>query len=235
MAHRFTRWIPNTITCFNLFSGCIAVVMAFEARYELAFCFILLSALFDFFDGMMARLLNAPSPIGKELDSLADVISFGLAPSLIIYALCREMYYPVWLEGVAPFFPYIAFLIPIFSALRLAKFNNDMRQKNSFIGLPVPANAIFWGSFIAGSHNFIVGERFHPLYLLILIFFSSWLLVSEIPLFSLKFKNFTWRENRKSYIFLLICLPLLFFLRVSGFAAIIGWYILLSLVTRNEK
>ena len=141
MANRITRSIPNTLPCLNLFSGCIACVMAFEANYNLALVFIILSAVFDFFDGMMARLLNAHSPIGKDLDSLADDVSFGVAPSLVVFSLFKEMYYPASMEFIAPYMPYAAFLISVFSALRLAKFNNDTRQTSSFlsvnIGLPV--------------------------------------------------------------------------------------------------
>ena len=139
MANCITRSIPNTLTCLNLFSGCIACVMAFEANYNLALAFIILSAVFDFFDGMMARLLNAHSPIGKDLDSLADDVSFGVAPSLIVFSLFKEMHYPASMEFIAPYMPYTAFLISVFSALRLAKFNNDTRQTSSFIGVPVPA------------------------------------------------------------------------------------------------
>ena len=123
--------IPNTVTCLNLFSGCIACVMAFEAKYELALLFIALSSIFDFFDGLLARMLNAHSIIGKDLDSLADDVSFGVAPSLIVFSLFKEMYYPASMEFIAPYLPYLAFLISVFSALRLAKFNNDTRQTYS--------------------------------------------------------------------------------------------------------
>ena len=147
--------IPNTVTCLNLFSGCIACVMAFEAKYELALLFIVLSSIFDFFDGLLARALNAHSIIGKDLDSLADDVSFGVAPSLIVFSLFKEMYYPATMEFIAPYLPYAAFLISVFSALRLAKFNNDTRQTSSFVGLPVPANALFWGSLVAGAHDLL--------------------------------------------------------------------------------
>ncbi len=235
MANRITRPIPNTLTCLNLFSGCIACVMAFEAKYDLALLFIFLSAAFDFFDGMMARLLDAHSVIGKDLDSLADDVSFGVAPSLVVFSLFNEMYYPASLEFIAPYIPYTAFLISVFSALRLAKFNNDTRQTSSFIGVPVPANALFWGSLVAGMHPFLISENFNPIYLLVLVCIFSWLLVSEIPMFSLKFKNLSWKDNKISFIFLIICIPLLVFFKISGFAAIIVWYILLSLLTKKSK
>lgn len=235
MANQFTRPIPNTLTCLNLFSGCIACVMAFEANYGLALFFIILSAIFDFFDGMMARLLDAHSVIGKDLDSLADNVSFGVAPSLVVFSLFKEMYYPESMAFIAPYMPYAAFLISVFSALRLAKFNNDTRQASSFVGVPVPANALFWSSLVAGLHAFLISENFNPLYLLVLVCLFSWLLVSEIPMFSLKFKSLSWKDNKVSFIFLIVCVPLLVFLKVSGFAAIIVWYILLSLFTRKSK
>lgn len=235
MANVIKNNIPNTVTCLNLFSGCIACVMAFEARYDLALLFIILSAVFDFFDGMLARALNAHSTIGKDLDSLADNISFGLAPSVIIFSLFKEMYYPPYMESIAPYVPYTAFLISVFSMVRLAKFNNDTRQTSSFVGLPVPANALFWGSLIAGAHDTLISESCHPVYLLIVVCLFSWLLISEIPMFSLKFKNLSWKDNKISFIFLIVCIPALIFLGISSFAAIIVWYILLSLFTRKSK
>ena len=234
MANSITRHIPNTVTCLNLFSGCIACVMAYEAKYELAATFIILSAVFDFFDGMLARALKAYSPLGKELDSLADDVSFGVAPSLIVFSLFREVNYPVFLEGVKEFIPYTAFLIAVFSALRLAKFNIDERQTSSFIGLPTPANALFWASLAVGAHDVLVSECFNAIYLILLVLLFSYLLVAEIPMFSLKFKNFSWKDNKTSFIFLLVCIPLLIFLRISGFAAIIAWYILLSVLSRKR-
>ena len=227
--------IPNTVTCLNLFSGCIACIMAFEAQYEMALFFIILSAIFDFFDGLLARTLNAHSVIGKDLDSLADDISFGVAPSMIVFSLFKEMYYPANISFIAAYLPYTAFLISVFSALRLAKFNNDTRQTSSFVGLPVPANALFWGSLVVGTHDWLVSDNCHPVYLLILVCLFSWLLLSEIPMFSLKFKNLSWSSNKISFIFLIVCIPFLIFLGISGFAAIIVWYILLSLFTRESK
>lgn len=235
MANSITRYIPNTVTCLNLFSGCIACLMAFQAQYEWAFFFILLSGVFDFFDGMLARLLNAHSPIGKDLDSLADDISFGLVPGLIVFSLFKEVHYPAFLESIRYIFPYFGFIIAVFSALRLAKFNNDTRQTSSFVGLPVPANAIFWGALTAGAHGFVVSESFNAIYLLILVILFSYLLVSEIPMFSLKFKNLSWKENKVSFIFLLVCILLLAIFRISGFATIIIWYIILSLVTQKSN
>ena len=234
MANGITRHIPNMVTCCNLFSGCIAAVMALQSNYEAAILFIILGAVFDFFDGMLARLLNVSGPLGKELDSLADDITFGFAPSAIVFSLFKEVQYPEFMSGVSEYFPYTAFIIAAFSALRLGKFNIDPRQSSSFIGLPTPANALFWGSLVVGAHSYLVSDSFNAIYLFILVILMSYLLVAELPMFSLKFKNLSWRANKVSYIFLLICIPLLIVFRISGFAAIILWYILWSLLTRKK-
>ena len=235
MANAITRSIPNTITSCNLFCGCIAVYMGFQSNYEMALLFIILGAIFDFFDGMSARLLHVSSAIGKELDSLADDITFGLAPSAIVFSLFHEVQVPGFLAPVSGILPYTAFLISVFSALRLAKFNIDERQTTSFIGMPTPANALFWGSLVLGSHSFLVSEHFNAIYLLILVIIMSLLLVAEVPMFSLKFKDLSWGHNKVSYIFLLVSIPLLILFRLSGPAAVIIWYIILSLVTRKKS
>lgn len=234
MANCITRHIPNFATACNLFSGCIAAVMAFQANYEMAILFIILGATFDFLDGMLARLFHVSGPLGKELDSLADDITFGFAPSVIVFSLFKEVQYPAFMQCLADIFPYTAFIIAAFSALRLGKFNIDPRQSSSFIGLPTPANALFWGSLVVGGHSFLISDAFNALYLFILVLLMSYLLVAELPMFSLKFKNLSWKDNKVSYIFLLVCIPLLVIFRISGFAAIILWYILLSLLTKKK-
>jgi CDP-diacylglycerol--serine O-phosphatidyltransferase len=203
--------------------------------YRMALLFIVLGATFDFFDGMTARLLHVSGPLGKELDSLADDITFGFAPSAIVFSLMWMVDYPEWLQPVWDYLPYSAFLIAVFSALRLGKFNIDPRQSSSFIGLPTPANALFWASLAAGSQDFLVSDSFNVVWLLALVIVMSLLLVAEIPMFSLKFKHLSWRDNRVSYLFLAVCVPLLFIFKISAFAAIIVWYIALSLVTRGKK
>lgn len=232
MANCITRHIPNALTCMNLFSGCIACVMAFHANFEMAMLFIVIGAVFDFFDGLAARLLHAYSNIGKDLDSLADDVSFGVAPALIVFSLFKQIDYPDYLIFLANWLPYAAFLIAIFSALRLAKFNNDTRQTTSFIGLPVPANALFWASLIAGCKPI---ASYHPLLTLALVCLFSWLLVSEIPMFSLKFKNLSWKDNKIAFIFVIISAILLITLKIAGFAAVIVWYILLSILTQKKQ
>ncbi len=234
MANSITRHIPNVVTCCNLLSGCIASVMAFQANYQAAILFIILGATFDFFDGMLARLLHVSGPLGKELDSLADDITFGFAPAAIVFSLFQEVHYPAFLQPVENIFPYTAFIIAVFSALRLGKFNIDPRQSSSFIGLPTPANALFWGSLVLGEHAFLTSSSFNALYLLGLVLVMSYLLVAEIPMFSLKFKDLSWKSNRTSYLFLIISFPLLCIFQTSGFAAVILWYIILSVLSKNK-
>ena len=234
MANCITRYIPNTLTCLNLFSGCVAAVMAFQLKYELALLFIIIGAVFDFFDGLAARALHAYSNIGKDLDSLADDISFGLAPAVVVFSLLQEMPYPPYLQSIEPYFPYVAFLIAVFSGLRLAKFNNDTRQTTSFIGLPVPANALFWASLVVGFHPWLTDGTMNPLVLLVLVCLSSWLLVSEVPMFSLKFKSLSWADNKLRFLFLAVCIVLLACLQVKGLSACIVWYVLLSLCTAKR-
>lgn len=234
MLNAIVRNIPNAITSCNLFCGCVASYMAFRGDYDSALLFIVLGAVFDFFDGMTARLLHVSSPIGKELDSLADDITFGLAPAAIAFSLFKETRCPEFLQPLSDILPYAAFLIAVFSALRLAKFNLDTRQTSSFIGMPTPANALFWGSLAAGAHDFLVSPAFNALYLLILVIVMSLLLVAELPMFSLKFKDLSWGHNKTSYIFLIVSIPLLLAFRLGGFAAVIVWYIILSLLTRKK-
>lgn len=224
------KHIPNTITCLNLISGCIATYWAFMGDCRLALLFIVIGAAFDFFDGMVARLLHVSSPIGKELDSLADDITFGFAPSAIVYE---------YLRSETELLPFIVFIMAAFSALRLAKFNLDERQALGFIGLPTPANALFWGSLIVGAGDWmktapVIGPN---LSLVILggVFISCYLLVSEIPMFALKFKTWGWKGNDVKYVFLLTCIPILLLLGISGLAVIIAWYVLLSIVSSKKK
>ena len=228
------KHIPNAITCCNLISGCVATFFAFERMYEMALLFIIIGAVFDFFDGMSARLLRVSSPIGKELDSLADDVTFGVAPSSIVFAFLSSQHLHVTL------LPFLAFLIAAFSALRLAKFNLDERQTTSFIGLPTPANALFWGAVIQWLHW---QEMFEPyqlpayyIYIVVaLIPLSCYLLVAEIPLFALKFKQWGWKGNEVKYVFVATSALILLVLGIIGIAAVIAWYVLLSVVTQRRE
>ena len=223
------KHIPNTITCCNLISGCIATWFAFEGDFSMALLFIVIGAVFDFFDGMMARLLHVSSPIGKELDSLADDITFGFAPSAIVFSYLCTFHIHL------PFIPFLAFIMAAFSALRLAKFNLDERQALGFIGLPTPANALFWGSLVLGLQEYNISFEGMEWAVLAGTFISSYLLIAEIPMFALKFKTWGWKGNEIKYIFILSCIPLLLLLRVSGFAAIIAWYVILSVATKKNN
>ncbi len=213
------KHIPNFITCLNLFAGSIAVYYAFQGNYPIVMLLVIIAAVFDFFDGFAARLLNAYSPMGKEMDSLADVISFGLAPGVVAFSLLSQSGLPLWVN-------FAGMIIPTFSALRLAKFNIDERQSSSFIGLPTPANALFWIGLAYSFSDFLIANNW---LVIILILIFSGLLVAEIPMFSLKFKSFGWGNNQLQYIFLIVCIILLIMLQLDAFAPIILWYILLSI------
>lgn len=230
--NKISKHIPNTITCLNLFSGCLACLAAFNGQFELSAFYIGLAAIFDFLDGFLARILKAYSPLGKELDSLADLVSFGLAPGLLIFTFYQLVSIPAFLSPVAWLFPYTGFLIPIFSALRLAKFNIDTRQTTSFIGLPVPANALFWIGLI---FYIIENNNINAIVLTILILIFCYLLVSEIPMFSLKIKDLSWKNNKMRYILIVSTIGLIYFLGISGLAAVIGLYIILSLINTRLK
>lgn len=223
--------IPNMITCCNLISGCIATYFAFQGDYSMALLFIIIGAVFDFFDGMTARLLKVSSPIGKELDSLADVVTFGVAPSAIVfqYLVSQPFHeFPVYATTAMPF---VAFVMAGFSALRLAKFNLDERQAMGFIGLPTPANALFWGALIVGGGEWLESNTYFPYGIILLLLISCYLLISEIPMFALKFKHWGWKGNEVKYVFVLTSAVLLLLFRVNGIAMVIAWYVLLSVIT----
>jgi CDP-diacylglycerol--serine O-phosphatidyltransferase len=214
----------------------MACVLALRfSNYTGAFVFITLAATFDFLDGFTARLLKSYSKLGAELDSLADVISFGLAPGCVVYVYLEQFSvdFP-FAAGI----PFLAFLIPIFSALRLAKFNVDTRQKTSFLGLPVPANALFWASFIPSILPFTSSSpKLWMLLVATLLILFSLLMVSEIPMFSLKFKDFRWKENEWPYSLILLSilfLALFYFLGspLFGFSLMVIAFILMSLLKK---
>lgn len=227
------KYVPNFITCSNLVSGCIATVFALGGDASMALLWIVIGAVFDFFDGMSARLLNVSSPIGKELDSLADDVTFGVAPACIVFSFLSGVHQHFVL------FPFIAFLIAAFSALRLAKFNLDERQTTSFIGLPTPANALFWGALIVSMGEKLQSSPYLVGVVVVLIFLSCYLLVAELPLFALKFKHWGWKGNEVKYTYVLtsaamIILSVLLGLGVIGIAAAIAWYVVLSVATRKK-
>ena len=233
MENSVTRHIPNAVTCCNLVCGCMATGAAFHGQYQWAVLMIVMGAVFDFFDGLTARALGVSSPIGKELDSLADVVTFGVAPSSVLFYLFHEVHVPEFMMPLRPVLPYTAFLMAAFSALRLAKFNLDARQSTRFIGLPTPANALFWGSLVLGEHAFLVSLRFNAFFLFLFMLLFCFLLVAEVPLIALKFKSLSFAENKVRYLFLAGCIPC-FLLGPSCFAAIIVWYVAVSLCAQGR-
>ena len=239
--HEVKKHIPNIITLANLVSGCIAVTMAFQGYFGLAMFWVVMAAIFDFLDGAAAQLLRAQSALGKELDSLADIVSFGVAPSMALFVLMRHnLLFVDFLVPIVAFIPYLAFLIPVFSALRLAKFNVDDRQTTSFLGLPTPANGLFWVSFCWGMHHFVKGCHCYmsslAVFLILVIFFIfalSYLMISEIPMFSLKIKKIAFRGNERQIGIVVLTIALFMFLGPIGIAMGILAYILLSILTRK--
>ncbi len=226
------KHIPNTITSLNLFSGCIAIIMAFQGAFIWVVFWVILAAIFDFFDGMSARLLNAYSDIGKELDSLADAVSFGVAPAIAVFVLLSNYtIYPESLTIIKPYIPYLAFIIPVFSALRLAKFNIDERQTSSFIGLPTPANALFWISYVYGIHEISRSNNITLYLTLGLIIVLSLLMVSEIPMFSFKLKNIRVKGNEKPLILIICAIAFISFWGITGLAWTVLVYIAISIVS----
>jgi CDP-diacylglycerol--serine O-phosphatidyltransferase len=235
----------------NLLCGILSIYFLYnESIFFLPSLFVVLGAIFDFFDGMSARALKINSNIGKELDSLADIVTFGVAPSLITISLLKDFHSSCLI--FENFLVYIPLLIALLSAYRLAKFNIDSRQTNSFIGLPTPANALFWISLpiisnIEKTSLYLWGIPFKELYsfmdkalinpytIIILSLFMSILLVANLPLFSLKFKNLSWKENKDKFIFLIISLLLIIALNFFAIPIIIIVYIIESLIINITK
>lgn len=221
--------VPNLLTLSNLMCGTFASLAALVyGSLEWAFWFIVLAAVFDFFDGFVARLLKCPSAIGVELDSLADMVSFGFAPSAVVYAMtvgAMPADTPVWLRYGATF---LCFVMAAFSALRLAKFNIDETQHTEFCGLPTPANALFFSSL--GFIGVRTGLDFGGWTLLLFVVAMSWLLVSPVRMFALKFRGFGWRGNEIRYLFLLLCVAVIASLRLYSIPVIILLYILISAI-----
>jgi len=235
------KHLPNALTCLNLLCGCVALSLIFGydpqagnhssfAELVSAAYLIGLAAVADFFDGLVARALHVSSPIGKDLDSLADMVSFGVVPGAILFKLLQ---YTLSAHNLPVSLAYLAFTISIFSALRLAKFNNDTRQTNSFIGLPTPACTLVVASLplILAHDTFGVTNVILSSWLLLgLTFLLSGLLVAEIPLFALKFKNLHWQDNSLRFLFLLLSLGLLVAFQATAVPGIVLLYVLLSVL-----
>lgn len=235
------KHIPNTITSLNLASGTLAVFMAVDGHLTTAGILICLAALFDFLDGVAARLLKAYSEIGKELDSLADMISFGLAPTAILFTLLEMSLFggnqPVW-NITASWYQWLillsALIMPVFSALRLARFNVHQSGVDYFLGLPTPSNALIWVSlgflFENGQLQGFLGTIFSPPVLVLLAFTTSAMLVINLPMFSLKFKSLLFSDNWYRYMFIFMSLIFLAVFHVNGLSLIMLTYILLNII-----
>jgi len=228
------KHVPNIITLLNLFCGCIAIIFVTEDDFEMAFFFVCLGIFLDFFDGFFARLFKVSSPLGLQLDSLADMVTSGVVPGLAMFYLLQKGQ-----DSVSPLLilPYLGFIITLGSCYRLANFNIDTRQTDSFIGLPTPANALFILSLplvLKHSDSLIIFEILsNQWFLLAITLFSAYVLNAEIPLFSLKIKDFTFKKNALQIVFLTLSLFLLVFFQYMGIPLIIITYVLLSVV--NNK
>lgn len=220
----FFSWVPNFLTLCNLICGCIGIVFAFDGNYEVAFWMCILSAFFDFSDGFAARLLKAYSPLGKELDSLADMVSFGVLPSVVVFTMLQSFDLGI--------LSYIGFSIAAFSALRLAKFNIDETQTSEFVGLPTPACALFFVSYAL-----VVSQiTFHSPWMdIVLAVAFSLLLVSPIKMLALKFKNFSFKENFDRYIFIFFSIVLIAYLGKGGISVVILGYIVANIIRMFVK
>lgn len=232
------KHIPNFITTLNLFSGCIGIILALQYRIDYAAYFIAIAAFFDFLDGMVARVLHVKSEIGKELDSLADVVSFGVLPGIIVFQLMANSPNTPVAGTYISIFSLVALIIPVLSAVRLAKFNLDTRQTTSFIGLPVPANALFLGSLplikmqagFSDSLSWLTSITDNYYILALIAIGMSLLLVSEIPLISLKFRNLKFTDNKPQFILVIIAVISFILITFTAIPLIILAYILLSLI-----
>lgn len=232
------KHIPNTITLLNLFCGCIAVVFVSKDQFEMAFFFVCLGIFLDFFDGFFARLFKVSGPLGLQLDSLADMVTSGVVPGFVMFKMMQSSS-TYMSEGYLHFFPYLGFIITLGSCMRLAKFNIDTRQTDSFIGLPTPANALFILSLPLvlehySADSLMVLEILTEKWVLLLIsLFSAYILNAEIPLFSLKIKKFNFKDNALQVIFLISSLLFLVFLDYLAIPLVIIFYVLLSVI--NNK
>ena len=230
------KQIPNIITLLNLFSGTIAITLAFNGNFLGVVIWVVIAAIFDFFDGMAARVLKSYSPLGKELDSLADVVSFGVAPASTLYILMKDSFiYPEFLQSISHLIPYIAFLIPVFAAYRLAKFNIDTRQSHSFIGLPTPANGLFWISYCYAIDKLAIQNEIIIYITIIAIIIMSIIMISEIPMFSFKSDNKGFKGNQKQILQVLLTIVFLAIFGIGGIALSIIAYIFISLLSAIKQ
>ena len=215
--------LPNFITLLNLLSGVVGILWVLEGQLLYGAYFVILSAGFDFLDGFVARLLKVQSDMGKELDSLADVVSFGVLPGILLYSLTKA-------QTDSQFLPYLTLIVPMLSAYRLAKFNLDTRQSDRFIGLPTPANALLLSTlpYLVAHWPELAPWITSPIALVVIAWVTSILLVSELPLIALKFKNSSFADNAYRYTLLFLGAFCFAWLQLAGIPLIIIAYLLLS-------
>jgi len=239
------KHIPNAITCGNLFCGCLAIVAAFKGNLVMSAYLVGIAAVLDFFDGFVARLLKVGGELGKQLDSLADMVTFGVVPGMVMFQMLApevqiNIHDTQFIFSRSEYYQYAGFIITIFSCLRLAKFNIDTRQTNSFIGVPTPANTILICSLpliqhfqptAFGRNEMTILVLNNTYFLLGVTLLMSYLLVAELPLFALKFKNFGWADNKIRYSFLIISVILLILFQFIAIPFIIFLYIVLSIIS----
>lgn len=228
--------IPNLFTMLNLFCGCVALVMVADYKFDLAFYFVSLGIFFDFFDGFFARKFNVSGPLGVQLDSLADMVTSGVVPGYVMFKMMTHSNS----FGIESYFPYLGFVITLGACYRLAKFNIDERQSDSFIGLPTPANCLFIMSipfFLEVPSNGIIVGNNTKIALIVISFLSAYIMNAEITLFSLKFKNFSFAKYKLQIFFLAFSVAMLFFLQILAVPLIIILYVLLSIFNNmiNKK
>ena len=227
--------IPNLFTMLNLFCGCVALVFVANSQFDFAFYFVCLGIFFDFFDGFFARKFNVAGPLGVQLDSLADMVTSGVVPGYTMFILLSKTIFDGTSIG---FLAYLGFVITLGACFRLAKFNIDERQSDNFIGLPTPANCLFIMSipfFLeVPSNGIIVGNNI-KIALIVISFLSAYIMNAEIPLFSLKFKNFSFAKYKLQIFFLAISAAMLFFLQILAVPMIIILYVLLSVINNMVK
>ncbi|QBN18386.1 CDP-alcohol phosphatidyltransferase family protein [Flavobacterium nackdongense] len=228
------KHLPNFITLLNLFCGCVAVVYISDLNFEMAFFFVSLGIFLDFFDGFFARLFKVTGDLGLQLDSLADMVTSGVAPGFVMFWLLKQGQNPADANQIIP---YLGFIITLGSCYRLANFNIDTRQSDSFIGLPTPANALFILSLplvLKYSDSLVILELLTNQWVLLAItLFSAFILNAEIPLFSLKIKEFSFKKYSLQIIFLILCGLLLIFFQYLAIPLVILTYVLLSVI--NNK
>jgi CDP-diacylglycerol--serine O-phosphatidyltransferase len=219
------KHIPNFITLLNLFCGCIAIIMVADLKFDMAFYFVALGIFFDFFDGFFARKFNVAGPLGVQLDSLADMVTSGVVPGFVMFCMLTNGNYSTNLT-----LPYLGFIITLGACYRLANFNIDTRQSDSFIGLPTPANTLFIMSLPLVTNSFVGPYIQNSWVLIIITILSAYIMNAEIPLFSLKIKNFSFQKYKLQIGFLVASIVMIATLQFLAVPLVIITYVLLSVV-----